>query len=198
MHLNSLLHASQTPFEKLDANQLEKILNQVERWPDGSTNYSGKNWEMLTLAAKLIQKSDPQSVENFMRKYQGDEEDQFFSSTNLQEVEKKFRERQAIKIDLDKEDEKDGKLFLLLRVVFNLPEHVTTTNVVNFHRFAGWVSYDSEINSDGSINVAWPIYWNHGNPYLVSGNQGLQGFDARYKASDEYDYYRKVYDFRAL
>ena len=61
MHLNSLLHASQTPFEKLDANQLEKILNQVERWPDGSTNYSGKNWEMLTLAAKLIQKSDPQS-----------------------------------------------------------------------------------------------------------------------------------------
>jgi hypothetical protein len=125
---------------------------------------------LLILTAQFIQKCRPKSVEQALFEYQ-----------SIQE--------------LDQEVRSDGKIYLLLRVTFVLPENASTDE---WTMFGGWATMNTERNEDGTVNLAWPLTWNKGNPRLISGFTALQGFDARYKAAAEYKYFSGKYPFRDL
>jgi len=161
--------------ETLDVKSLAEALLKVDPWPDRSTNYSEANWKALVSIAKLIQRSDPRTVSEALQKYQTEQ-----VSNSVQEI------------------HNDSKLYLLMRVVFELPEHAS--NDANWSSFGCWLTMKTEYNNDGTINRAWPIAWNHGNPCLVSGCLGIQGFGryGRYGAADEFLYFRSKCAFRDL
>src|SRR5947209_1650099 len=46
----------------------------------------------------------------------------------------------------------DGKLFLLMRIVFAVPERASA-----MERYYPWWTRAGEENSDGTFNVAWPL-----------------------------------------
>ena len=141
----------------LDEKKLAEGLDRIEVWPAGTTNYSG--WQQLIAFARVVQKCDTNSVEAALRKYQG---------TNSSSIEQTTEEL----------DRNDKKLFLLMRVIFELPSSAPPQESVRFGR---WVTWGTEVNKDGTVNIGWPIRWEQGRPTLVSGFAGLQGVRARYK-----------------
>jgi len=163
----------------LKEQRLEELLAPIEQWPSGmTTNYSRSGWERLVSAAKVIQTSNPNSVEKSLLRCQW----KGCANGNFQLA----NERQA---------ENDRKLLLLIRVVFDVSEAVPAHEL---HEFAGWIPTKSLFNPDGTANQAWPIKWNRGYPTLVSGFIGIQGIDARYNAAKEFHYFQSRYPLRDL
>ena len=160
------------PPKFMDNTTLAGMLLTVDPWTSASTNYSETNWEHLVVIARLIQKSDSESVCRTLRKYQQDQ-----VTHSMDEI------------------LNDSKLYLLIRVVFDLPEH--DPNERKWSYFGGWLAARTDYNSDGTRNRAWPITWDKGNPRLISGCLGIQGFE-RYSAVDEFLYFRSKCLFRDL
>lgn len=157
----------------MTSRHLRELLSTVENWPHGSTNYPDSAWERLTAVAREVQRDSPTSVEIALFEYQhigGD----FQDSPGAYD---------------------DGKLLLLMRVVFDLPD---ASQKNQLHMFAGWVTLGTEFNADGTANVDWPLKWSNGRPYLVSGFIGVQGIGARYDAEAEYRYLLGKYKCRDL
>ncbi len=171
--------------ELFDKTRLEALLKPVEPWPGFETNYSSASWDRLIEAAKIIQRSDAQAVQNVLHEFQ-------IAGSQDQILQHFTREQIA----------DDGKLYLLMRVVFDLPEAVTMSpgqHVVISGAWMGrWVESGGQKNADGTVNLAWPLKWNHGQPQLTGGYVGLQGINARYDAAAEYDYFRDHYRLRKL
>ena len=158
--------------DSLDAKKLAEMLSNIDPWPERSTNYSEASWKQLISVARIIQKSDQTSVEDVLRSYQAIQPNSIDGIRN------------------------DSKIYLLLRIIFELPESAPLSKDRLF--FAGWVTMKTEFNKDGTVNLAWPLFWNQGHPRLVSGFIGLQGLDARYKAAEEYHYFKDRYPMRHL
>jgi len=156
----------------MDEKTLATMLSTIAPWTDTSTNYSETNWEHLVMIAKLIQKSDSENICKTLEKYQ---QEQVANSMN--------------------ETRNDSKLYLLMRVVFDLPEHAP--NDTNWSYFGCWLTARTEYNSDGTINRAWPITWKKGDPCLISGCLGIQGFE-RYNAAKEFLYFHSKCSLRVL
>jgi hypothetical protein len=170
--LSLLSCASHMSTSSISEPRLTGILSRIDPWPPSSTIYSDAAWQELIDAAKVIQMSSPESVKEAMREYQRNQ------------------------TGSDQEINDDGKLYLLLRVVFEIPEKVPVSGKREV--FGGWVTMRTELNDDGTENLAWPVSWQNGRPCLVSGYHGLQGFEARYQAAEEYDYFRNKYRMRNL
>jgi hypothetical protein len=170
--LSPLLCVSGPIPESLDNKSLAEALLKVDPWPDRSTNYSKASWKQLVSIAGLIQRSDPRTVSEALRKYRSDQVD-----NSIQEI------------------RNDSKLYLLMRVAFELPERAP--NDPTWTSFGRWLTMKTEYNNDGTINRAWPITWNHGDPSLISGCLGLRGI-GRYDAAKEFLYFRSKCAFRNL
>jgi hypothetical protein len=157
--------------------ELQRLLLEVEVWPSGPQvrYYSKHSWLLLINAAKVVQESEPKSVEQTLEDYQS------HTATNG--------------LDQIKED---SKLFLLMRVVFDLPEDVSVDTNGFVPVFGGWVTMNEQFGTNGSVNVAWPIRWNNGHPILISGYYGIQGINSTYNARKEYMYFMSKYRMRHL
>lgn len=157
----------------LNGKSLEEALLKVDPWPGGdSTNYSEANWKQLCFIAGVIQKADPRTVSSALREYQ------------------------AAKTGSSPEQEDyDSKPFLLMRIVFDLPERASEDP--HWSSIGHWTTMRTELNDDGTINRAWPIVWNNGNPRLVVGDVGTQSF-YRYSADAEFLFYKDKFRFRDL
>ena len=88
----------------------------------------------------------------------------------------------------------DGKLLLLMRVLFELPERSATATP----RFYPWRTHGTDRNPDGTVNCAWPITWNDGSPRLLSGATSIQGAVDLYDPAGEFEYFRANYRYRDL
>jgi hypothetical protein len=89
----------------------------------------------------------------------------------------------------------NGKLFLLQRVIFDLPESIPQNKTIFFN---GWITVKMQ-NPDGTMNQAWPIKWNSGHPILIEGYLGEQDTDDKgYSALEEFRYFRTHYLMRDL
>jgi len=152
--------------------ELSARLKEIEPWPEASTNYDDLNWQRLESLARVMQTASPKAIVTMLYKYQ------------------------QAGTDTPEETAADSKLYLLLRVVFDLPERSRASGTRNV--FGGWVTMKEQFNEDGSENRAWPVIWNHGRPYLVSGFYGIQGINARYRAVEEYEYFRRHFKLRNL
>jgi hypothetical protein len=177
--------ARSTSSTGLDPSKLAALLAQVDPWPGTQTNYSADSWTRLILAAEVVQDSRPQDVETAFYDYQleGCIDGEF-------------------QVCPYRKTEEDTKLFLLLRVVFDIPEAVSNhgQQVTFFGPWVGrWMPPNGEISSDGhTINLCWPLKWQSGYPVLVSGWKAIQGVDARYNAKTEYRFLRHRYRMRDL
>jgi hypothetical protein len=168
---------SQDGSTTLTEKKLQTLADSIVGWSQvGSSNISSTQWSNLVAVAKVIQTSDPKSVERALHLYQlgGEAETNFDDSLRLAD---------------------DSKLFLLMRVVFVLPESVPEHD---FHFFGGWIGSSGLYNSDGSMNQSWPIKWDNAHPKLMAVYGGIQGINARYDASAEYAFFRKKYFIRDL
>ena len=154
--------------------ELLLLLDQIDPVEGNVTLYT--KWPELVKAAKIVQAWPSNTVVRAV--------------TEVQERTTEYR-----LFDQYKEDQ---KLLLLMRMMFDLPEHYRVGEGGWQRRFAGYVTYGKEINDDGTINLAWPVAWNSGQPNLVSGIGGLQGVNARYKAAAEFKYFSGKYPRRNL
>jgi hypothetical protein len=161
----------QTNLPKLSSTELAALLSAVHPIAaDGSTNYSTEHWARILAAAQKVQDSDTDSVEASLRQYA-------VQNPDLPLLQ-------------------DTKLLLLLRVVFDVPEAAPPSTRGKDPAFGGWFTMGTDINEDGSVNLAWPISWRRGQPALVSGFVGLQG--KRFDASAEYRFFKERYPYRKL
>jgi hypothetical protein len=164
---------------KIEA-QLADYLPRIAPWPDGSDpfpSYGRENWTNLIALANILQTNAPKSVEEALYSYQV----KGCRSTDFSDM-----TYDALLID--------GKLFLLMKLVFNLPEAQKGQYVF----FGGWVRPEYAWSLNGVHNWSWPVQWNNGKPKLFSGYEGFEGIDARYNAAEEYKYCLKRFPMRDL
>jgi hypothetical protein len=146
--------------------RLNHAIGKIEPWTI-STSYSDAAWKKLVNAAERFQNANPKLAK--------------------QVIANRIKNASAKPNQLAVEQ---GKIFLLSRVVFDLPENGS-------QRIPGaeWERGQTDVNPDGTINVAWPIVWNHGKPSLASGRIGDAG---AYSATNEYEFLRFRYKYRDL
>ena len=148
--------------------KLKRELRDIEPW-SSSTNYSASGWEHLIRAAGAFQRADPQLAEDVLEEHLRN------SAGNP-----------------DQMSSEQGKLFLLLRMVFDLPEHAPARGRI----FDGWARGQSDLNADGTVNAAWPVSVDQGKPRLVAGREGAGG--GGYSVRDEYTFLRYRFKYRDL
>jgi hypothetical protein len=117
--------------------------------------FSDEDWQRYLDAAHLVQHSEPADVEHALARFL-DEADGFTGVEN------------------------ETRLFLLLRVVFDLPERVPAGER---RVFKGWVNWP-EPDAEGNVNLSWPVSWQGGRPVLLARFEGADG--PRYGAGEEY------------
>lgn len=159
----------------LDKEGLAHILATIEPWPSEAAEYNTTNWDRLISAAKLVQKCDPATVEKALRERDRDR----FTQGSEQSTNR---------------SEEEGKLVLLMRVIFQLPEGEKATPDVTYEATGNF----GHLNSDGTINFCWPVSWTGGKPKLVSENIMSKGIQPLYKSAEEYSFFRGRYPMRNL
>jgi len=144
--------------------KLKRFVRKIEAWP-ASTNYSAAGWSHLVGAARAFQKANPKLAEDALAEY-------------LQEYANKPSQLPI----------EQGKVFLLLRVVFDLPDRVQQTSAAGSGR--------PDLSADGAANPAWPLRWEEGKPRLVAGYANAAV--SRKSIRDEYAYLRYRFRYRDL
>jgi hypothetical protein len=148
-------------------HKVKQAVKSIEPWPS-STNYTEAGWSRLIAAARVVQKAEPRLADEALVDYLSG----FQQEPNQLDIEQ-------------------GKVFLLLRAVFDLPEHSTAGRLT----FDNWARGQTDVNPDGSFNLSWPLAWQNGQPHLVSGNSGSAG---TYSVRNEYTYLRYHFRYRDL
>ena len=164
--LGSLVKHEQTVYTKW---KLKRQIQKIEPWT-ASTNYSTGGWEQLVKTAKAFQNTTPKvaadTLNDYLRRY----------ARNPNQL-----------------PAEQGKVFLLLRIVFELPASAPVGQRLTF---ASWTRGRSDLNKDGTINLSWPLSWDQGKPRLVAGCEGTAG--SGYSAGDEFASLRYKFKYRDL
>ena len=127
-------------------HRLKSQVSKIEPWT-ATTDYSDNGWKQLIKTARSFQKADRTVAAEALTGYL----EKFANDPNQLSIEQ-------------------GKVYLLVRVVFNAPERGSARIP-----FAQWERGNTDVNPDGTFNQAWPIMWNDGKPRLVAGRQGSAG-----------------------
>ena len=138
--------------------QLKRTITHITPWPAMATDYKADDWQKLVKAARALQQADS-------------------ALATL-----------VISERLDKASDTAGELaddqtriFLLLRTAFNLPQQSPQPGQFGFEQ---WPRNNTDLNSNGTANMAWPILWNDGKPQLAAGRPApLSG---SYEAKNEF------------
>jgi hypothetical protein len=88
--------------------------------------------------------------------------------------------------------EPESSLFLLMRVLFDLPEAVPEELRVSYKGWVNWPAPDEH----GLVSLAWPISWAGGSPELVARYEGSEG--RSYAAGREYRRFLDRFPYREL
>jgi len=92
--------------------------------------------------------------------------------------------------DAGNTDFEESKPFLLLRVLFELPESAPASEGFSYKGWTNWPSPDQA----GNVSLAWPISWVSGKPILVSDYEGAEG--KPYAGKSEFEFLRASYPYR--
>ncbi len=150
------------------ATELARLITALPPWTNPQ-NYKKKDWDKMLEVAAVVQSADSNLIVQTF--------DQF-SAQNTNNFHDDYLE--------------DSKVYLLLLVMFDLPEHAKGYP----SRGAGWLSARRDVNSDGTVNLDWPIKWNEGKPSLTSGYIGYEGFG--YNPSKDYCFLAGQFKMRKL
>ncbi len=152
----------------LTVPDLLAVLDALRPWT-GRGDFTDADWRGYVDAARAVQQTEPAVVEAaldaFVAGWAGD--------TALEYT-------------------RDSKPFLLMRVVFDLPEAAV---VAARRSFKGWVNWPAP-DAQGQVSLAWPLTWRGGAPALSASYEGVEG--GPYDAAAEYRFLRATWPFRAL
>jgi predicted heme/steroid binding protein len=136
-----------------------------------SRSFTDSEWRNIIETAKLVQTSTPDDVRAALR-----------GSASMVKLE-----------DYTGDYEEDSRVFILMRVAFDLPERAPTTDMFSFKGFS---RTNSDFTGESRVNLDWPITWSKGTPELVAQYEGSQG--PPYIAVDEYNYLLARFPYRDL
>jgi hypothetical protein len=145
--------------------EVVQLISSIEPWR-ASGRYSQKAWDQAIQVARILQKTDPDIVGQALDDY---------VSANISAVRGDYEE--------------NSKPFLLLRLMFDLPQ----TNASGSE--AGWLRVWRYSGSNPPA-ASWPIGWTNGQPFLLEPWQGSYG--KPYAARAEYDRFRRSFPLRRL
>lgn len=128
-------------------DEIVQIVDSVRPWSSEAT-YGPADWDRIIKIARIFQNLHEETITNALDRFSF-------------QIKKNFQGDYL----------EDSKPFLLLRVMFELPENAPRSERTG----GGWVTFNSDINSDGSVNQNWPISWKNGKPSMVSRYLGYQG-----------------------
>jgi hypothetical protein len=151
----------------VNADELVAEFRSLAPWTSASA-FGAPEWAEYRRVAGLVLHTDPEVVT---------EADRFV--------------REA----LDEEftgSEPESAVFLLMRVLFDLPEAAPELMRVSQK---GWVNWPTP-NEHGQVSLAWPISWASGSPELTASYEGSMG--RPYSAGREYRDFLERFDFRKL
>ena len=89
-------------------------------------------------------------------------------------------------------DQLQSKLFILLRLLFDIP---VTGDVSARMSFKGWENWPS-VDKSGQVNLTWPVAWKDNQPYLENPFEGSLG--KPYALTIEYAYFKDLYPYRTI
>lgn len=144
------------------------MLDRLRPWSCGS-DFTNADWENYVQVARIVQRTDPQVVEEALASFVKAAGREPFTGYDS-----------------------ESKPFLLMRVVFDLPETAPAMARVPYKGWINWPPADTQEN----VSLAWPISWRSGMPALVAPYEGSEGHP--YAAAAEYRHLRATYPFRAL
>ena len=146
---------------------LTTLFEKLDPWQAKPT-YSAEAWEATFRTCDAMSHLTPPVIEEEIRSFLGRSSlsEKFYNQT---------------------------KIFILLRVYFDLPEHAPLSERVASLSWRG--SWDAT-NSDGTISLAWPVAWKSKQPYLSQGFEGYEGRD--YDPVAEFRYLNARFKRRSL
>jgi hypothetical protein len=147
---------------------LAAMFGSLRPW-SRSSDFRDQDWENYVRVARRVQQTDSQVVEAAL--------DSFVK---------------AEANDAVTDYTSESKPFLLMRVVFDLPE---SAPVGDRWQRKGWNNWPKP-DEDGRVSLAWPISWQSGKPELVASYEGSEG--PPYSAVADYRHLRTSYPFRVL
>lgn len=137
-------------------------------WPsDGAL--SAMSWYSLACTAQALQACDPGVVEAGLHRYAELLTTQPWPTGSLGLM----------------------KPFLLLRLMFDLPEEAVETDRRVFVGMPNWPP-----SANGHVDLAWPVGWSDQQPILLANYEGQNG--PLYDAAAEYEYFRARFEYRDL
>jgi hypothetical protein len=151
-----------------EPEELAELFHTITPWAS-PLDYGSAEWAYIIGVAKTVQRTDPQvtvdAMDMFMDKVWGAEYN----------------------------DGGELELFLLMRVVFELPEDAPIEDLRHV-RYIG-MSWE-EARKGNRANLSWPISWTDGGPRIVSSPGFITG--PPYNPSEEFEHLLRRYPFRDL
>jgi len=152
----------------VNAKDLEARIGSLRTW-SRPEEFSSDDYRHYITTAKMIQETYPPIVEAALAEFISDASREAFTGY-----------------------ESESKPFLLMRVLFDLPEIAGEQSRLIFK---GWTNWPAA-TADGNVNLSWPISWRSGSPELIASYSGSEG--KPYDAVGEYRYFRKNFPYRPL
>ena len=150
-----------------DASELVAALRSLAPWSD--RNFSPSEWAQYQRVAALFTKASPDVVKTALSQFV----------------------LEAMAAD-DHGDEDESKPFILMRVLFDLPDRADAAELKSFKGWTNWPGPDAA----SKVNLGWPVRWSAGKPRLEATYEGSMGLP--YAAAEEYDWLLQHRSFRDL
>jgi hypothetical protein len=150
--------------------RLIEVLRSLQPWR-GVADLSDEDWDGYLAAARLVQRSDPATVAAAL--------DEF--ATEAGRLDEHYPGY-----------EHESKPFLLMRVVFAIPETAPAHERFSYKGWSNWPDPDER----GEVHLSWPVSWRQGRPRLVASYQGSEG--QPYAVAAEYRFLRETFPYRIL
>lgn len=149
---------------------LVTLFHSLKPW-QRKDDFKEEDWRRYIMVAKIVQLADFNTVEAALNEFI----------------------LQAVKSDENYQGfESESKAFLLMRVLFDIPEVFSSTKSFSYKGWTNWPAPDE----NGNINLAWPVTWKNGHPELENGYKGSMG--QAYAAALEYRFLKDNFKFRKL
>lgn len=149
----------------LTSDQLAALLESLPPWAD--RDFSEAEWRRYSAAAEVFMRATPATVETALSAFMQRTPPEGYPGY-----------------------EHESKPFLLMRVLFELPESAPAAERRSFKGWTNWPEPDSQ----GRVSLSWPVSWPLGRPQLVATYAGSLGVP--YDAVEEYRWFGERYPFR--
>jgi hypothetical protein len=147
-------------------SQAKELISKLKSWKDGS--FTDADWALYFECALLIQKMDSHDIIHL------------------------FENERVVFTHKDNNDVLQSRLFILLRIIFDLPVHAD----ISLRRsFKGWENWPDE-DEEKRVNLSWPVNWKNGQPYIEDSYQGSMG--KPYALIDEFNYFKSLFKYRKI